>query len=106
MISVVQTTKGREALTSDRWHVVHARFHANGKALPFHRSISSEHDDRVACVRAARALLTKLRAESVDVPPGERDEVFVRRPGFKSIKVATARSRRNVVTKTDGEASA
>jgi hypothetical protein len=104
MISTVETRKGTEAVTSDRWHVVHAR-HVGGRAkLPFLRSISSEHEDRGACVKAARKLIARVRSETPDVPVAERDQVFVRRPGFKSIKNSTRRSARTRPSPDAGDA--
>jgi hypothetical protein len=88
MISTVETRKGTEAITSDRWHVVHSRFVGEPATLPFRRSISSEHDDRASGVRAARILVTRLRREAGALPIETRDQVFVRRPGFKSVKNA------------------
>jgi hypothetical protein len=98
MITTVETRKGTEAITSDRWHVVHARYLGENVRLPFRRSISSEHDDRSTCVEAARALLAKLREQAGGVPEAERDQVFVRRPGFKSVKQAKRRTGRTPPT--------
>jgi hypothetical protein len=94
MISTVDTRKGTQAVTSDRWHVVHARFVGGQSRFPFVRSISSEHEDRAACVDAARALIARVRSEAGDVPAEERDQVFVRRPGFKSVKNSKRRQAR------------
>ena len=96
MITAAKTRKGSEAITSDRWHVVHSRFHEAGGDSTFGRSVSSEHDDRGSCVQAARALLERVRAEAGKVPAGQRDQVFVRRPGFKSLKTATHRVKRKM----------
>jgi hypothetical protein len=93
MITAVKTRKGTDAITSDQWHVVHARF-LGGDERGFARSISSEHVDRGACVKAARALIARIRAEAGDVPADQRDQVFVRRPGFKSLKAANHRVKR------------
>jgi hypothetical protein len=95
MISTVETRKGTEAITSDRWHVVHARYMSGRASLPFLRSISSEHDDRAACVRAARVLIARVHSDAPAVPLAERDQVFVRRPGFKSLKSAARRTPRS-----------
>jgi hypothetical protein len=100
MISSVETRKGTEAITSDRWHVVHSRFVGESGGFPFRRSIASEHDDRASSVRAARSLVTRLRRESGALPIETRDQVFVRRPGFKSVKSAKRRIGR--VHRTDG----
>jgi hypothetical protein len=102
MITTVETRKGTEAITSDRWHVVHARFVGAQADLPFARSVSSEHDDRKSCVRAARALRAKVRKEAGTVPVAEQDQVFVRRPGFKSLKAA--RRRRQLPIRREGDA--
>jgi hypothetical protein len=85
------TSKGAEAITSDRWHVVHSRFTPGSGKLRFVRGISSEHPDRADCLRAARALAQQLATQSGSVPATERDEVFVRRPNFKSLKRARHR---------------
>ena len=93
MITSVKTSTGAEAITSDQWHVVHARFLGGGKR-PFSRSISSEHEDKLSCTKAATALWAKLRVDAKAVPADERDQVFVRRPGFKSLKLSKRRARR------------
>ncbi len=91
MITEVKNSKGSEAITSDHWHVVHSRFTEAESKRPFSRLISSEHDDRADCVKAAQALRVKLRAGARGVPLDERDQVFVCRPGFKSLKLARTR---------------
>ena len=93
MITDVVTTRGSAAITSDQWHVVHSRFTDARRRLPFSRLVSSEHADRAACVVAARGLIARLRAEAgKNVPAAQRDEVFVRRPGYKSLKTARRRN--------------
>ncbi|MFY9345590.1 MAG: hypothetical protein WAT39_24075 [Planctomycetota bacterium] len=93
MITEVETSKGVPAITSDRWHVVHSRLLDRGGVRPYVRSIHSEHDDRQSCRQAAKDLRQKLAGEAGSVPEAERDEVFVRRPRFKSLKRAKARRR-------------
>jgi hypothetical protein len=93
MIQEVVTSKGAQAITSDQWHVVHSRFVEAGRQRPFVRGVESEHADRAACVRAARALRRKLATEAGAAPVEERDEVFVRKPGFKSLKKARRRAK-------------
>lgn len=88
MIREVSTKKGADAITSDRWHVVHARFTGAQRDLPFARGIISEHDDRATCAKVAKALRARLALEGGDLPAEERDEVFVRRPNFRSLKLA------------------
>jgi hypothetical protein len=91
MITDVETTKGVAAITSDQWHVVHSRLVFAGSKRPFLRSIHSEYPDRASCGKAAKVLLQRLTAESAEVPAPERDEVFVRKPNFKSLKLAKTR---------------
>jgi hypothetical protein len=91
MIKEVVTSKGTPAITSDQWHVVHSRYADGRQERPFARAVHSEHASRSECVQAARALRRKLSAGSQSVPAAERDEVFVRRPNFKSLKLARVR---------------
>jgi hypothetical protein len=93
MIQEVVNSKGAEAITSDHWHVVHSRFVGASRKRPFVRGVESEHADRAACVKAAKALRKKLATEAGSAPVEERDEVFVRRPGFKSLKKARRRAK-------------
>ena len=95
MIKQVRTSKGAEAITSDQWHVVLSHFAGPQHERPFHRSIHSEHPDRARCLEAARSLRTELTAEAGTVAAGERDEVFVRRPGYKSLRTAKNRKQRS-----------
>jgi hypothetical protein len=89
MIQETLSNKQRPALTSDRWHVVHARWSRNpsGRST-FLRSIVSEHEDRDAAVRGARELVERLAAEMAVRPLSERDQLFVRKPGFRSLKTS------------------
>ncbi|HEU4418031.1 MAG TPA: hypothetical protein VFT55_03780 [Planctomycetota bacterium] len=91
MITDVQTSKGTSAITSDQWHVVHSRLVDADSKRPYVRSIHSEHADRLSCRKAALALRARLDAESAGVPEAERDEVFICRPKFKSLKRARTR---------------
>jgi hypothetical protein len=91
MITEVQTSKGTPAITSDKWYLVHSRWvTASGKGS-FVRSVDSEHEDSGACRKAARKLRQKLANEGAELPEAERDEVFVRRPNYKTLKRAKAR---------------
>ena len=94
MIQEVQNSKGLAAITSDLWHVVLAHLTHPGAKRPFVRGVASEHADRASCWRSANALRRSIAANSDGVPKDERDEVFVRRPNFKSLKRAKARRRR------------
>jgi len=63
---VIQETSNRKnepAITSNQWHVVHAKWSGdpNGKPL-FLRSIVSEHDDQAAALGAREALAASLVA--------------------------------------------
>lgn len=91
MITEVRTAKGRSAITSDHWHVVHSRWTADAEDRPFVRSVHSEHEDRDTCRKAARELRAKLAQEAGRVPAHERDEVLVRRPNYRSLKRAKPR---------------
>jgi len=91
MISEVVTSKGTAAVTSDQWHVVHAHFTDNKRKRPFLREIVSEHDDRVDCGKAAKALRATLNGGSTKIPESQQDEVFICRPNYKSLKLAKAR---------------
>jgi hypothetical protein len=91
MILDVKTSKGVAAITSDHWHIVHSRLIEGGGKRPFSRIVHSEHADARACRKAARELRLKLATEAAGVPLEEQDEVFVRRPNFKSLKHARAR---------------
>jgi hypothetical protein len=90
VIQEVVTTKGANAITSDHWHVVHSRF-TSGDKRPFVRAVHSEHADGAECRAAAKELRGKLATESRGVPEAEQDEVFVRRPNFKSLKSSRSR---------------
>lgn len=93
MIQHVVNSKGAKAITSDRWHVVHSRFiRLNGK-WRFARGVHSEHGDVAECKTAAKALLERIRTEGSKLPPEERDEVFVRRPNYKTLETCNNRRR-------------
>jgi hypothetical protein len=62
------------------------------KHPPFARKVVSEHgDDRSAAVAAARKLVARIKSSIEKRPVAERDQVFVRRPEFRSLKFATQR---------------
>lgn len=89
MIFETNTARGRPAITSDQWHVVRARRHA-GTAAPraYDREVVSEHPDRQSAADAARGCVAAIAHEMPDRPRAERDQVFVRRPRFNSLKQA------------------
>lgn len=89
MIRETVSRRNNEALTSDRWHVVHARWNGAERGQPrFDRSIVSEHDDSDDAVVAARKIKSRLASELASRQAARRDQIFVRRPGFKSLKVS------------------
>lgn len=76
-------------LTSDAWHVVHARWNGVAKGAPsFDRSIVSEHADLDTAREAARALWRTLEDSMARRPQARRDQLFVRKPEFKTRKQA------------------
>jgi hypothetical protein len=95
MIREIRSDKDRPGFTSDRWHVVRATWsgEVDGEAQ-FERAIVSEHVDRASAIEAARRLLTEARAEDAGRDPDECDQVFVRRPAFRTLKVAGRVDRR------------
>ncbi len=94
MIQETLTLKGKAAITSDLWHVVHAHWTGKSTETPrFVRTIVSEHESREQAVRAARGLESTLNGELPDRPLDRRDHVFVRKPSFKSLKTARRRER-------------
>ena len=94
MIEQTETRAKQPAITSNRWHVVHAKWCGTPKSEPFERSIVSEHDGRGEAVEAAKSLLQTLREAAGERPLEERDQVFVRRPNFKSLAYARRRERK------------
>ena len=91
MIQEVDTKKGAAAITSDQWYVVHSRLVDAHQKRPYVRGIHSEHADRLSCRKAALALRAKLLEDNASVPWAERDEVFIRKPKFKTLKQAKTR---------------
>jgi len=89
MIQEVLNEKNHVVVTSDRWHVLHARWtkQATGKPL-YVRAITSEHDDKKSAAEAARDLAASFQAEMIGRQPETRDQALVRRPGFRSLKIA------------------
>ena len=94
MIEEILNRKNLPALTSDNWHVVHARRTSspawrNGTGKPsFERTIVSEHADRATAAAAAREISLSLAPSMAGVPREGQDQVFVRHPNYKSLKVA------------------
>jgi hypothetical protein len=89
MIQETQSPKRHPAITSDQWHVVRARWTGDRDGEPrFERSIVAEHADRRSAAAAARALVSDMAGEMTTRTRETRDQVFVRRPNFRSLKAA------------------
>lgn len=96
MILEAVTRKNRPAITSDRWHVLIARRSASIESpRRFERAIVSEHDDHASALAAARELVARFAPEMAGRPRNERDQVLVRRPMRKSLKIARRVVRRS-----------
>jgi hypothetical protein len=89
MIRETSNSKNTPAVTSDHWHVVRAALSGETSGAPrFARSIVSEHEDRAAAVVAARQIVSSIAPQMAARDPNERDQIFVRKPQFKSLKLA------------------
>ena len=87
--------KNNPAVTSDRWHVIIARWSGDPSGEPrFERSIVSEHDDSTAALSAAREIKSALAPQMATRSRETRDQVFVRRPSSMSLKTARRVERR------------
>ena len=99
MIRDVQTRREHAAITSDQWHIVHAAWSRNGEGEPrFDRKILSEHRTFETARAEAFKVMAALSLEMGDRPRPQRDQIFVRKPNFKSLKVA---GRRKIRRKKD-----
>ena len=89
MIQEVLNQKNHLVVTSDRWHVLRARWTREKTDKPlYERAIISEHDDKESAFEAARGLVASFQAEMVGRERETRDQALVRRPGFRSLKIA------------------
>lgn len=89
MIKDTTNRKSSPAVTSDRWHVIHSRWSGEPRGEPrFVRSIVSEHADSATATTSARELVASLALGMVARQRDRRDQVLVRRPGYKSLKTA------------------
>ena len=77
MIEQTETRRKLPAITSNRWHVVHAKWCGTPASEPFERHIVSEHEDRPKAVEAARSLLRSLQKSAGERVVEQRDQVFV-----------------------------
>ena len=96
MIHDATSRHGRPAMTSDRWNVVLARWDGglDGRAR-FERTIVSEHADQPSATFAARQWLAHFREQRKTRSRERWDQVFVRRPGFRTRRRAPRRERRS-----------
>ena len=82
------------AVTSDCWHVIHARWSGAPGVPRFELSIVSEHADSAGAVQAARDLKASLVPGMASRPKEACDQVIVRRPATESPKNAGRLERR------------
>jgi hypothetical protein len=86
-----ETTSHNDApmLTTDQWHVLRARWTGESTTEPlYRRTIESEHEDNDAAANAARQIASGFGTEMEGRERLTRDQVLVRRPGYKSLRVA------------------
>ena len=89
MIREIKNHKDAVMLTSDHWHVLRAWWIGRDADDPlYRRTIESEHDDRDSATTAARGIAATFGAEMDGRSRGTRDQILVRRPGYKSLKIA------------------
>jgi hypothetical protein len=89
MIRETKNRKNAPVLTSDRWHVLRARWNGDTAGEPlYQRTIVSEHEDSAAAATAAREIVATFVSEMAGRTRETRDQVLVRRPGYKSLKIA------------------
>ena len=96
MITETLSCKKHPALTSDLWHVVHARWSGNESGEPrFERKIVSEHADRDSAADAGRKIVASIANDMAARPRECRDQILVRRPAYKSLKASGRFERRH-----------
>ena len=84
MTSETTNRKQFTAITSDQWHVVHARLRkAKTDLRPYERTIVSEHASRKLAEASASEFRVKVAASS---PGLGQDAVFIRKPNYKTLK--------------------
>jgi hypothetical protein len=89
MIRETKNHKNSLVLTSDRWHVLRARWNGDSSGEPlYQRTIESEHEDSASAADAARTLVASFVTEMDGRTRETRDQVLVRRPGYRSLKIA------------------
>lgn len=88
MIREFLNTENQPALTSDLWHVVHAKWSADAEPPSFVREIVSEHRDSASALRSARRLKAELVRAMQSREKEAWDQVLVKRPSAESLKTA------------------
>ena len=88
MIKETLNTDKELAVTSDRWHVIHAQWSGAPGTPRFVRTIVSEHNDSESAVLAGRELKSSLADGMASRSREARDQVIVRRPSSESLKNA------------------
>jgi len=89
MIRETLNHKNSPVLTSDHWHVLRARWNGDRSGEPlYERTIESEHEDSTSATTAARTLVATFVTEMDGRSRETRDQVLVRRPGYRSLKTA------------------
>ena len=89
MIRETTNHKNAHVLTSDHWHVLRARWTGDPSGEPlYRRTIESEHDDSASAADAARTIAASFGTEMEGRTRQTRDQVLVRRPGYRSLQIA------------------
>lgn len=89
MIQETTNRKNSPVLTSDHWHVLRARWNGDPSGEPiYQRKIESEHEDSASAANAARKIAATFVTEMDGRTRETRDQVLVRRPGYRSLKTA------------------
>lgn len=89
MIRETKNDKNTPMVTSDQWHVLRARWTGESSSVPLYkRTIESEHVDRDSAADAAREIASTFDTEMAGRTRETRDQILVRRPGYKSLKLA------------------
>ncbi|MFN0008366.1 MAG: hypothetical protein ACKVXR_10690 [Planctomycetota bacterium] len=89
MIRETKNRRNSPVLTSDHWHVLRARWNGDPSGEPIYdRTIESEHEDSASAAKAGRKLVETFVTEMAGRTRETRDQVLVRRPGYRSLKTA------------------
>ena len=89
MIRETKNHRNSPVLTSDQWHVLRARWNGDSSGEPvYDRTIESEHEDSASAAKAGRKIAETFGNEMAGRTRETRDQVLVRRPGYRSLKTA------------------